>query len=223
MTEWAFCKRGSVKHDENSWVRIILYIKDNITGKVVKRHTETIWQPELQDMLFIWTEGNFSCDCNRRIFYEGYSEDSHYQCGMSEYSINIMNPENGQWIYREFPVEEAIPPKKKYPMPKSPGRPPKKKTPEEKALSEVTQPLVDQIKVSMKAKKKQEKTLGLDKIKKKRGRPPKAKKEEKVTPPVEKADPKDEEMSKDEQQETKKDTDYQVPTVSEETKPDTVS
>ena len=143
MTEWAFCKQASPKHEDDTWVRLIVFIKNNITGKVVKRHTDTIWQPDIETMLGPWQIGNNSCDCNRRVLFSGRDERNYDDqfCGHSIYSVNIMNPENGQWLYREFDPDEKPPvaEEEKKP-PKRRGRPPKKKIEEKYTPPEVSTP-----------------------------------------------------------------------------------
>lgn len=43
-----------------------IYIKDNLTGIVKECHEDL----EFSD--FMWSEGNYSCDCNRHLFFTGY-------------------------------------------------------------------------------------------------------------------------------------------------------
>lgn len=48
---------------------------------------------------FMWSEGNFSCDCNRHDFFEG--GETNAPCGEGEYSVNIKGL-NGGVIYQEY-------------------------------------------------------------------------------------------------------------------------
>lgn len=63
--------------------------------------------PEWQDegVLFIWTEGNYSCDCNRHIFVERTMRHEsphylpHHQCGDSAYRlVSIRNALTGMTV-----------------------------------------------------------------------------------------------------------------------------
>ena len=38
--------------------------------------------------VFWWTEGNFGCDCNRHIVFEGKHDKDHiFPCGYKEYTV----------------------------------------------------------------------------------------------------------------------------------------
>ena len=56
-------------------------------------------------LIWIWEEGNYSCDCNRRLFfYQNIGielADSALECGEGKYSVEISNI-NGQVIYSDF-------------------------------------------------------------------------------------------------------------------------
>lgn len=53
-------------------------IRDPKTG-LVKDLEDDYDYEDLGHMIYQWTEGNYSCDCNRSIFLYGY--DKKYECG----------------------------------------------------------------------------------------------------------------------------------------------
>jgi len=86
-------------HDDCIWVKIVALIRDNETYEVKEYPTGAIWDEATGNISdYIWREGNFSCDCNRGLFF-GKEEVS---CGEGRYAVNIVNPKNNQIIYSEY-------------------------------------------------------------------------------------------------------------------------
>ena len=86
------------------WIKILVKIKNNQTGEVKNYPTEGIWDEVNEHAsTWIWEEGNFSCDCNRDIFFNGLPFSDDHECGEGKYSVNIYNPKNGELLYSEFP------------------------------------------------------------------------------------------------------------------------
>lgn len=56
---------------------------------------------------FIWSEGNFSCDCNRHLFFERASgrdpAPGSDTCGDGAYRVTITDPDTGRVWYDEPP------------------------------------------------------------------------------------------------------------------------
>jgi hypothetical protein len=52
---------------------------------------------------FIWSDGNYSCDCNRAIFFhEARKEDSSdRECGDSAFSVRILHPVSSAVLYED--------------------------------------------------------------------------------------------------------------------------
>ncbi len=49
-------------------------------------HVEDDWSGDTMDLEYMWTEGNYSCDCNRRLFMcraLGEPEPARDECGDS--------------------------------------------------------------------------------------------------------------------------------------------
>ena len=79
-----------------------IFIKNNKTNEVVN------FQDEIDDEgdTFIWTDGNYSCDCNRFLFFEwakgNKPEWNDGECGKSGYSVNIKVDE--EYYLEEFAI-----------------------------------------------------------------------------------------------------------------------
>jgi hypothetical protein len=57
---------------------------------------------------FIWTEGNYSCDCNRELFFERAAGKEHGEidspCGKGRFRIDwIKIDSTGETVYTERP------------------------------------------------------------------------------------------------------------------------
>jgi hypothetical protein len=94
--------------DGGRWVAVVAHIRCNDTGEVRKRSTEEILKDgEAEPDPFNWEENNFSCDCNRRLFF-GYAVGRKYEdmpdtdCTNGQYSVNLENPVTGEIYYKEF-------------------------------------------------------------------------------------------------------------------------
>jgi hypothetical protein len=74
-------------------------IRNNETGEV-RIHNDTLnWDDEACE--YMWTDGNYGCDCNRHLFFErsaGREPDEDRPCGDSKYSA----------LYAELPDGRRI-------------------------------------------------------------------------------------------------------------------
>ncbi len=98
-------------------IPIIAHIRLNATGEVRQFWAEVLSEGESYGKTgdakidsspnpFIWEEGNYSCDCNRRIFFEDAGDEEErdfdeYPCGEESFSVNLEWPA-GIIFYREF-------------------------------------------------------------------------------------------------------------------------
>ncbi len=95
-------------HDKDIWVKCLVKYRNNETGEAREAFENLIWEEEFEEKLclYIWQEGNFSCDCNRYLFFQrakGEDEiDDDCKCGHSKFDIQIYNPLNGELLYNEF-------------------------------------------------------------------------------------------------------------------------
>lgn len=86
------------------WVRVIARIRLNATGEVREKELPAILDgTDAAPDYFIWSEGNYSCDCNRSIFF-GDTTLNHARCCNSEnkYSVELVNPVTKEVYYTEF-------------------------------------------------------------------------------------------------------------------------
>lgn len=85
------------------WVRVIAHIRKNSTGEV-RRHkcSEILHDDESAPSDFNWSENNFSCDCNRELFFEIGNDFDKEECSDGRFSVNLENPVTGEIYYREF-------------------------------------------------------------------------------------------------------------------------
>lgn len=61
-----------------------IWIKNNLTGEI-RCH-----ENNFEFFEYIWSEGNYSCDCNRHLFFNRVLDpdfDEEFTCGESVYSI----------------------------------------------------------------------------------------------------------------------------------------
>ncbi len=87
---------------EGNIVDIISRIRNNRTGKIINH--ECYMEIEPGDDFpnpYIWADGNYSCDCNRRIFFNKKYK-SNGGCSRGKYSVNLLNKFNNYIFYQEF-------------------------------------------------------------------------------------------------------------------------
>lgn len=85
-------------------VSAVARIKNVKSGIIVNYQTEIIWDDDNnKPSTYNWAHGNFSCDCNRALFFDGS------KCGCSRgsvdgntYLVNLINPKTGEVFYSEF-------------------------------------------------------------------------------------------------------------------------
>jgi len=73
----------------------IVHIKRNSDNKIKKR----TYKDECLE--FMWSEGGYSCDCNRGVFFGDYTLNDEDICGNGKYSVNIFD-ENNNKLYKEY-------------------------------------------------------------------------------------------------------------------------
>lgn len=73
------------------------------TGEM-RVHESTGWWENGRFEPYIWSEGNFSCDCNRRLFFEraaaGDDWDGPAPCGSSAFTVRVMDMD-GTVLYED--------------------------------------------------------------------------------------------------------------------------
>lgn len=96
------------ENDRFKLVAVVAHIRNNETGEVRELDVREPFDSEDGPYpdTFNWEGNNFSCDCNRGIFFERAKEDNgilpDIGCGDSKYSVNLQNPVTKKFYYREF-------------------------------------------------------------------------------------------------------------------------
>ena len=67
-------------------IRAIVHIRRNSDG-IVRSHPTDWYGP------YMWELGNYSCDCNRYLFFQRAAgePDDEAECGDGKYSVEIVN------------------------------------------------------------------------------------------------------------------------------------
>jgi len=90
--------------EKSETVHYTVEIKEVATGKISLCPYEDEWQ----GVVFMWESGNYSCDCNREIFFRAGAgltplpEDDENKCGNSRYLVRITNKETKEIVHDEF-------------------------------------------------------------------------------------------------------------------------
>ena len=96
---WIPAEEVSECHKTETWVKIVAKIRNNETGEIREHKTDSIFCFEINSpLIFIWEDGNYACDCNRQIFFDG----GDIPCGDEKFSVNLQNPKTKLYYYREF-------------------------------------------------------------------------------------------------------------------------
>jgi hypothetical protein len=61
-------------------------IKDDFYRDINDEEDEDGWTSR-QGVTYIWEDGNFACDCNRRDFFEDDGNENEPQCGHGAYEL----------------------------------------------------------------------------------------------------------------------------------------
>lgn len=99
---------ADISDSDYLWVKVVAEIRLNSTGEIREYESEEILSDEeAHPNFFNWAENNYSCDCNRELFFlraAGESEDGTEDtvCTDGLYSVNLRNPVDGEVYYREF-------------------------------------------------------------------------------------------------------------------------
>lgn len=86
-------------------IKSTLEIRRNSDGVIAVHKDLWDWFDNYQHPDFIWSDGNFACDCNRSDFFaqalgleEGTYDDG---CGSEKYSVRVTGPD-GAVLYEDF-------------------------------------------------------------------------------------------------------------------------
>jgi hypothetical protein len=79
-------------------------IRKNATGEIRRRKIDDLWDDV---SLYLWTEGNFGCDCNRHLDFEraaDHDPGDDWPCGELAYTVIKAILPTGQ----EIAIDEEI-------------------------------------------------------------------------------------------------------------------
>lgn len=83
-------------------MKVTIKIKHIPTGEIRDYHDEFIDIHEpITDPVFMWEYGNYSCDCNRNIFFHNFKDDEDIDCSDEIYKVNIFDLSN-KCLYKEY-------------------------------------------------------------------------------------------------------------------------
>lgn len=88
---------------------ILVHITDQTTGEMRIYKADGLWGREGAFQDFIWSDGNYACDCNRGGFFlwaGGEPSDSGRICGMERYRVRITD-KTGSVIYEDGQADES--------------------------------------------------------------------------------------------------------------------
>lgn len=101
IENWILVKDQSGTSKEYKMVKCIAEIRNNETGEIKEYLTnEPFYLGSEHPSVFNWEENNFSCDCNRHLFFTDGQEE--LECSDGKYSVNLKNAKDGKIYYSEF-------------------------------------------------------------------------------------------------------------------------
>ena len=106
MEEWEEVDIPTHRLKDAKWVATVAEIRNHATGVVREYQDNSIMEdgaPEPSS--FIWEDGNYACDCNRKLFFAraaGEDEDWERECSDGLYSVRVRNKKSGRVFYSEF-------------------------------------------------------------------------------------------------------------------------
>ena len=102
-------------------IHLTFYIRKNATGEVRQYADDSAWDEtdpdypgeDLPGASFMWTDGNYACDCNRHLFFcRAVGEDEEKdepKCGSEVYSLVKVVDEHGRDRSAAFPeIADAV-------------------------------------------------------------------------------------------------------------------
>lgn len=97
-----------VVEEKKEYVLVLIHahIRNNETNEIrVYQTREPLYIGAKHPNVFNWEENNYSCDCNRRIFFEssiGSELVDDFPCSDGKYSVNLVNPITNEIYYKEY-------------------------------------------------------------------------------------------------------------------------
>lgn len=80
-------------------------IRNNATGESRSYHDDSKWCEGADgDSAYLWADGNYSCDCNRALFFAraaGEDDPEDTPCGESLFTVTGIHLDDGRLVYSE--------------------------------------------------------------------------------------------------------------------------
>ena len=95
---------GVGMHNNAHLVKVVAHIRKNSTGEIRRCETEEVLEHNAdKPTVFNWKENNYSCDCNRELFFERAvgKEIDDDTCSHGRFSVNLENPITGEFYEGE--------------------------------------------------------------------------------------------------------------------------
>lgn len=96
------------QHDNADWKKLRVDIQEIATGREVSFEETGIFDPNEHAVVYLWEEGNYSCDCNRRLFFYRAIGDAEKErdawdkpCSQDQYRARVCSAKTGRVIYEE--------------------------------------------------------------------------------------------------------------------------
>src|SRR3990167_9381256 len=107
MEQWQPAPEAEKPHPQRNgrWVRVVAQIRNNATGEVRESSMPDILDNgEDAPHSFNWSDGNYSCDCNRELFWSRAAgvEVEESECSEGRFSVRVINPATGKAFYDEL-------------------------------------------------------------------------------------------------------------------------
>lgn len=101
-------------------MEVLVTIVDSVTGKQATYGDEFENEGVAE---FLWSGGNYSCDCNRALFLsrETGDESIDCDCGDGRFAVKIIRTDTKQVVYADGHLASSSPEIEKPPKPESPG------------------------------------------------------------------------------------------------------
>jgi len=92
-------------HEGSVSLKTIETIRCNATGEIRELESSIRWfNGDDGPHTFIWSDGNFACDCNRAMFFAqmGSEPDPNVECSDGLFAVRLKNWKTGEVFYDEF-------------------------------------------------------------------------------------------------------------------------
>lgn len=108
MEEWEEILVPTHPIKDGRWVATIAEIRCNATGEIREHEMhEVLIDGDEQPNDYTWRDGNYSCDCNRRVFFNADWDENTDNCSEGLYSVRVRNKKSGRIWYSEFDLHSV--------------------------------------------------------------------------------------------------------------------